>query len=258
MLRGVAGPIIFGRYARANPAARGRRHVQVTSSADGVAWTPFEAVEIAGYGGGGDIYFFAVQVNPAHDGSLTAVFPVADRLRGCLAMASSLDGVHWSAATPLLACDVYGERTIDQPASPAMLRRGDQIWLYVHEDVPRITIDRALPMRMYFHHVDNEAGATLARYSFPCELLAEWTGAQLATLAQGGARAEPFLSACGASSTFFGSAAASAPEKPAPEPRAADCAWAGRGPPFPRAHAQRNAAWPPKAKKPPKKPRAAA
>ena len=62
----------------------------------------------------------------------------------------------------------YGERTFDQPALPAMVRRGSEIWLYVQEgglgspypyptptptpnhryvqeEVPGVTIDRYTP-----------------------------------------------------------------------------------------------------------------
>lgn len=67
------------------------------------------------------------QVNPAHNRSLLAVFPLAHRARGCLGVAASLDGVRWSRVTPLLACALYGERTLDQPAVPAMVRRGGEV-----------------------------------------------------------------------------------------------------------------------------------
>ena len=36
-------------YARANLGATGQRHVQVTSSADGRIWSPFELLTLAGY-----------------------------------------------------------------------------------------------------------------------------------------------------------------------------------------------------------------
>ncbi len=208
-------------YTRANPAAHGRRHVQVSRSADGVRWSPFELVRIDGYDGFGEIYFFAVQINPAHDGSLLAIFPLVDRLKGCIAAATSYDGVAWSAATPLVGCDIYGERTLDQPAAPAMVARGSQVWLYIHEDVPRITIDRAVPMRMYSHLVANEPSSTVVRYSFRCQRLGEWTRRALATLSLAATR-EPFRDTCGAA---------------APAPAAdlvGSCSWDSRGPPFAR------------------------
>ena len=83
-------------------------------------------------------------MNPSHNGSLVAVFPLVHHLRGCLAIAVSVDGVRWSRAMPLLSCKHYGERTIDHPASPSMVRRGGRIWLYVHEEVPGITFDRSV------------------------------------------------------------------------------------------------------------------
>ena len=167
-------------YTRSNPAARGKRHVQVTrSSDDGVTWSPFEQVRLDGYGGEGDIYFFAVQINPAHEGSLLAVFPLVQRLRGCVAVAASIDGIRWSRITPLLSCSIYGERTLDQPALPAMVRRGAQVWLYVHEEVPGITIDRMTPRLAYAQMVKYEKPSSVVRYAFPCLKLANWTSMAL-------------------------------------------------------------------------------
>ena len=172
-------------FSRANLAARGSRHVQVTrSSDDGQTWSPFEQVQLEGYttatdGGKGDVYFFAVQVNPAHGGSLIAVFPLVHRMRGCIAMATSLDGVRWSRVTPLLSCSIYGERTLDQPASPALVRRGGEVWLYMHEEVPGITIDKMAPRLVYSHLVKAEKGSSVVRYAFPCAKLAEWTAEAL-------------------------------------------------------------------------------
>lgn len=119
-------------FARANPAHSGRRHVQVTRSrsdpfeapaspSSGVSerWAPFEMLQIDGYDGSGDVYFFGAQVNPSHNGSLLAVFPLVHRLRACLGIAASVDSVRWSRVTPLLSCQLYGERTMDQPAVPS-------------------------------------------------------------------------------------------------------------------------------------------
>ena len=73
-------------------------------SRDGTRWAPFKTVHLGGYDATGDVYFFAAQVNPAHNGSLVAIFPLVHRLRACLAIAASYDGVHWSRVTPLLSC----------------------------------------------------------------------------------------------------------------------------------------------------------
>lgn len=167
-------------FTRSNPAARGSRHVQVTrSSDDGSVWSPFQQVHLDGYSGGGDIYFFAVQVNPVHEQSLLAVFPIVHRIRGCIAVATSMDGVRWTKITPLLSCSIYGERTMDQPALPAMVRRGNEVWLYVHEEVPGITIDRATPRFAYAQMAANEKPSQVVRYSFSCSKLANWTQSAL-------------------------------------------------------------------------------
>lgn len=172
-------------FTRSNPAERGSRHVQMTRSADdGTTWSPFQQVQLDGYAGRGDIYFFAVQVNPVHAGSLVAVFPLVHRMRGCISIAVSVDGVRWSRITPLLSCSIYGERTMDQPALPSMVRRGGEVWLYVHEEVPGITVDRSTSRASYSHMAKSEKASGVVRYAFPCMKLANWTGHALSSLSE--------------------------------------------------------------------------
>ena len=102
------------------------------------------------------MYFFGVQANPSHNGSLVAVFPLVHRLRACLAIAASVDGVRWTRVTPLLSCRLYGERTMDHPAAPSMVRRGSEIWLYVQEEVPGITVERTTPMATHTQLLKSE------------------------------------------------------------------------------------------------------
>ena len=212
-------------YARANPAAHGSRHVQVTRSADdGATWSPFEQIELQNYAGDGDIYFFGAQVNPSHNGSLLAVFPITHRLRGCIGLAASLDGVHWSRVTPLLSCDLYGERTLDQPALPAMVRRGEEVWLYVQEEVPGITIDRSTPLLLHTSLVKAERNSRVARYAFPCRHLARWTLGALKTL-QPDLRFDHSCAATDKSARSRDVSSAS-PARAAP----ASCTWKPRGP----------------------------
>ena len=93
-------------YARANPATHSQRFVQMTSSADTVAWDPFRMIALDGYAHAeGNIYFFAAQVNPVLESSLLALFPLEHRGRGCLAFACSRDGVRWSRPMALLSCE---------------------------------------------------------------------------------------------------------------------------------------------------------
>ena len=216
-------------FSRSNPAAHGSRHVQVTRSAnDGDTWSPFEQLRLSGYDGGGDIYFFGVQVNPAHDQSLLAIFPLVHRMRGCVAMSASLDGVRWTRATPLLSCSIYGERTLDHPASPAMVQRGSEVWLYVHEEVPGITIDRVAPRLVYANLAKAERPSNVVRYAFSCKLLAAWTADALQEW-----RASYAPVGTSASSSFQSSCSAStdAPPKPPPQFRVAKpCSWSPRVP----------------------------
>ena len=202
-------------FARSNPAERGSRHVQVTrSDDDGATWSAFQQVTLHGYQGLGDIYFFGVQVNPAHDDSLLAVFPIVHRLRGCIAMAASTDGVHWSTATPLLSCSIFGERALDQPALPAMVARGSEVWLYVQEEVPGITIDRRTPRFAYAQMSRYEKPSSVVRYAFPCSKLAKWTEGALQEWRHvyGTFRNDTFQSSCTGSD-------------PGPPRSASGCAW---------------------------------
>ena len=43
----------------------------------------------------------------------------------------------WLRIWPLLSCDSVGERTLAHPAAPAMVQRGADVWLYVHESGAR-------------------------------------------------------------------------------------------------------------------------
>ena len=59
----------------------GSRGVQVSTSMDLVRWSSFERIHIRGHTSGhapseGDTYFFLVQPNPVHRGSLVALFPL--------------------------------------------------------------------------------------------------------------------------------------------------------------------------------------
>ena len=162
-------------------------------------WSAFETVRIDGYDDTGDIYFFAAQRNPVHNGSIVAVFPLVHRLHACLAIAASLDGVRWSRVTPLLSCRLYGERTMDQPASPSLIRRGAELWLYVQEEVPGVTVDRLTPMITHTQLLKSEKPSRVVRYAFPCLLLARWTEGALRRLGKSDASSHlrpPFVHSC--------------------------------------------------------------
>lgn len=113
-------------YARANMARDGgARHVQVTSSADGVSgWAPWQLVNISGaplpVPAASNIYFFAVA--PAGLGgrladALVALYPAALAGGGAgVFLSASRDGVHWSAPSLMApAAEVVESRTNDYP-----------------------------------------------------------------------------------------------------------------------------------------------
>ena len=184
-------------FARANMAAQGgQRFVQMASSADLITWSPLRQISIAGYRAEeGDVYFFAPQVNPVLPTSLLAIFPIVHRLHGCLGIALSLDGLNWSRMTPLITCGSVGERTLSQPAAPAMVIERNEansssfqprsMWVYVHENVGGASFDKFLPVGLREHREREAARGTaaqLVRYSLPLEVLERWTHRALRSL----------------------------------------------------------------------------
>lgn len=170
-------------YTRANVYAHGHRFVQLTTSTDSVRWRPFELLQINGYSPlQGDIYFFAVQPNPVHNGSLLAIFPISHQLRGCIAISLSLDGKRWSRVRPLLGCGLRGERTTDHPLAGGVVlgKEGDRVHFWVQHNVPLISVDRAQPAAVSHWLERHPPGAsTIMRYSVPCAVLGRWTSAAL-------------------------------------------------------------------------------
>jgi len=156
-------------YARANPAKAGHRFVQVARSLDpdGAAWGPFEMLRMQGYQLEGDVYFWGAQSNPVHPESLIGIFPLYHRGRGCVALASSWDGVSWSHATPLTHCkwvDPRLQRTMCQPAL-GMVRQADRVLVYQHQ-----------PVDMGDLYAANQLGPPrLIVYSIPAAALLQWT-----------------------------------------------------------------------------------
>lgn len=142
----------FRLYARANlqtGAMVGGRYVQTSSSpaAEG-GWRPWEPIRIDSLpASSSDIYFFVVQTNPVLQGTLLALFPVAQPPHACIAMAFSRDGVHFSKPVNLRTATLVWRteksdgtgslewRTGDHPVA-GVLVRGDEAWFYVHHAVP--------------------------------------------------------------------------------------------------------------------------
>ena len=124
----------------------------------------------------GDVYTFSAQPNPVDpEHSLVALFPVAHLLRGCLCLAASRDGVHWSRPTPVLGCQVNGERTVDHPVS-GLLRRGESVHLYVHENVVGVTTSMMSvgPTLARFGYL-RLPPSRVVRYAIPSANLAAWS-----------------------------------------------------------------------------------
>lgn len=175
-------------YARANPAKRGQRFVQVTKSADELAttWSPFQMVRIRDYAyQTGNIYFFGVQTNPVMADSLVAVFPMVHQLSGCLGIAASRDGLRWTSATPLINCEAHGDRTVQHPAAPALVvdpQDKSMLLMYVHEDVPGINEDAFMPGSISAYLGRRAPASKVVRYRIPTQVLTAWTRSALAEL----------------------------------------------------------------------------
>ena len=136
-------------YARANLRADGgMRYAQMTRSADGgLTWSPFALVRIQKLSPqSGELYFFAVQPNPVHNGSLVALVPIVHRGGACIGMTLSVDGLNWSPMSPLIRCAAFGERTAHHPVAGGLVRVGlHRLALFTHEFVPNIHVDKRTP-----------------------------------------------------------------------------------------------------------------
>ena len=160
-------------YGRANPGLHGERYVQVTGSANLRNWSAFELINVRGYHHSqGDMYFFSVQVNPTDPHTLVALVPLVHRLRGCLGLTTSRDGLHWSEITPLIRCEVYGERTADHPVDGILVSE-EHVDIYVHHNVPGITADRVTSRGLRRYPYLRQPPPRLVRYRVS---KATWSG----------------------------------------------------------------------------------
>ena len=174
-----------GRYmmhARANAAAHGARFVMVATSADLVVWSPFQLLQIGGYRtpSQGDVYFWAAAVNPAAPTTLLAVFPIVDRLRGCLALSASRDGALVAAGA---AAAVSGLRRAYRAPPRRRHRRPRRRHLALRpRERPRRggrQGERADPLAV---QVPAPAAAEAQRYAIGREALRRWTEGALAQI----------------------------------------------------------------------------
>ena len=55
------------------------------------------------------------------------------------------------------------------------MRRGDEVWVYIHESVPGAAVDAFLPKELYFAWAGLQPKGRLARYVLPVSVLERWT-----------------------------------------------------------------------------------
>ena len=109
--------------------------------------------------------------------TLLALLPLAHKFRGCIAIAASVDGVRWSAPTPLLRCAVHGERAVHHPAQGFVhVPHEGVVALYVHENVAGVTSDitpTAAQMQQFPYL--KLPRPRLVRHTLPVAALRRWT-----------------------------------------------------------------------------------
>ena len=70
-----------------------------------------------------------------------------------------------------------------QPAQPQpLVQLACVLEDHIHEEVPGITFDRAVPLLLQPALLNAEKPSRVVRYSFPCQLLAQWTENAWSTL----------------------------------------------------------------------------
>jgi len=185
-------------YARANPALFSERWVQVTTSRDLWSWDAFQFIEMRGYNyRQGNVYFFAVQVNPADNQTLIALFPLEHLSEGCIGLAISRDGVVWSEVQTLLQCPEINFRAESHPVAGLILDAEQaNVMLYIQSNVPLISLDNedgkgqdgelddpdvvATVFRRFPYLRRNDS--RIWRFIIPIETLREWTVTSLRSL----------------------------------------------------------------------------
>jgi hypothetical protein len=76
---------------------------------------------------------------------------------------------------------VYGERTAHHPAA-GIVARGDDVWLYVHENVPGVVADRVNARILSRFKYLRQPPPRLVRYAIGREALRRWTEGALAQI----------------------------------------------------------------------------
>ena len=157
-------------FARANLVRRnastgtfGGRFVQsarARSREEGLG--PFDLLHVLGYreGSGGrrgpppgdNVYFAAVDANPADESTLLGLFPTvvaeAGRDGAAILAAVSCDGAHFSPPEPLLNSSHVGGEIVDHVVD-GLARDGDDVLVFVHAGVPG-TAEKACAYKALF------------------------------------------------------------------------------------------------------------
>jgi len=130
-------------YFRANVSNRKShgRYVQVVHAPGPEGpWSPFELVHIPEWPvEAGNIYFAAVNRNPADPETLLALLPANDgQGRAFVGLAVSVDGVHFSPMHELISSFAApAGRTTDHPVDGIVVRDG-MAYFWIHQNVPGV------------------------------------------------------------------------------------------------------------------------
>lgn len=166
----------FRMYARSNlreGALAGGRFVQTSSSKDAShgSWTKWEPLQIEAVpSGSADVYFFAAQANPVDNSSLMALLPLSQPPHACIALTFSADGRRFSRPVNLRTSSLGWRTALSNGSGPiewrseshpaaGVVRRGDEVWLYIHESVPGVSMRLGRPR------------PSLRRYRLPVSML---------------------------------------------------------------------------------------
>ena len=166
----------FRIYARSNlreGALAGGRFVQTSSSVDAShgSWTKWESLQIESVpAGSADVYFLAAQTNPVDNSSLMALLPLSQPPHACVALTFSIDGRRFSRPVNLRTSALGWRTALSNGSGPiewrseshpaaGVVRRRDEVWLYIHESVPGVSMRLGRPR------------PSLRRYRLPVSML---------------------------------------------------------------------------------------
>merc|ERR1712008_575671 len=102
-------------------------------------------------------------------------------MRACIGIAFSLDGLRWSTITSLVSCGAYGDRAVSHPAA-GLVRSGDQIFIFVHEEVPSVRLDLFTPYILERHWKRSSPPGKIVRYTMSVARLRRTTAQHLTEL----------------------------------------------------------------------------